>query len=214
MLVNVDKEDILTVTGLLITADPVSITVTARDTASQTVSQSFAVSVVSSSGVNFPNPSDEIDNEINSFVVTIETEDIPRVPEEARLVSQVYDITPMDAAGDELSGVSATVCLPVAGLARPNRLSVYHYGDDVGRWERLPSALNDMETLVCAESDSFSLFALGFAVSPNISSGLLPPTGGVAPSGWIIWFAAIAGMVILVSGASLGVSALSRRKPC
>ena len=106
------QRNILTVEALQITADPVSIRVTADDTDNPTASQSFAVSVVSELDVEFPNSSNEIDNDISGFLVEIETEDIPRV-EVARLVSQVYDITPVRTdGGDDLSMVSATcVCL-------------------------------------------------------------------------------------------------------
>ena len=200
----------LVVEGLRITTDPVTVTVTAEDRDGQSADQTFDVSVVSELDVELQNPPREIDY----FTVTDSTTDIPLFPAGERRVSEVYDITPIyvNMNNTELSG-PVTVCLPVAGLARPERLSVYRYGTDSVDWEQLPSALNADGTHVCADVDSFSLFALGFTIPvSDISSGLLPPTGGTAPSGWIIWFAAIAGVVVLAGGASLGISTLSNRR--
>ena len=215
IVLTVDGDD-LVVEGLLITTDPVTVTVTAEDSAGQSADQTFKVSVVSQFGVEFPNPSgEEIDDAIDHFIVLL-SPDIPPFPAGAEQVSFVYDITPRSANGRVLSEVSATVCLPVGEFQRPGRLSVYYYGADSADWERLPSDLkNAAGTHVCSDVDSFSRFTLGFTVPSSVSDtslGLLPPTGGTVPGGWIIWLAAVAGVVVLGGGVALGASALSHRR--
>ncbi len=109
------------------------------------------------------------------------------------------------------------VCLGITEEARRAvrgrvvSLTLYHYDATDGAWERLEgSAPNRMEEKICGTVDNFSPFALGYPAPVERSnlSILLPPTGGVTLSLWVLFGSGLLGLAV-VSG---GVFGLRRRR--
>ena len=113
---------------------------------------------------------------------------------------------------------NSEVCLSITEEARRAvrgrvvSLSLYHYDATDGAWERLEDSAPDSgEEKICGTVDSFSPFALGYPAPIERSnlSILLPPTGGVTLSLWVLFGSGLLGLTLVVSG---GVFGLRRRR--
>ena len=143
-------------------------------------------------------------------------ESVPPPPRGVLFVPEsVRDIN-IDQADDAFYNGSE-VCLGITEEAiravrgRVVSLSLYHYDATDGAWERLEDPVQGrMEEKICGRVDSFSLFALGYPAPVERSnlSILLPPTGGVTLSLWVLFGSGLLGLAV-VSG---GVFGLRRRR--
>ena len=132
------------------------------------------------------------------------------------------DISILDGSrndhGDNEFFRGSEVCLSItdetrrAVRGRIVSLSLYHYDETDMAWERLDSrpGPGDLETHICGTVDGFSQFALGYPAPIERSnlSILLPPTGGVTLSLWVLFGSGLLGLAV-VSG---GVFGLRRRR--
>ncbi len=125
---------------------------------------------------------------------------VPSAPSRVNFVSS-YDLAPVDTSNAEISEVDATVCLPLNGAFRSDRIfAVYHSADSVS-WDRLRSSISAERTHVCADTEEFSYFALGYIqLSEDEEDRLLPPTGGILPNIGLLLLLSIVGFALLLMG--------------
>ncbi len=142
----------------------------------------------------------------SSEIKSLKTEDVsgesavPSAPSRVNFVRS-YDLTPVDTSNAELSQVDATVCLPLNGAFKSDRIfAVYHSADSVN-WDRLRSSISAERTHVCADTEEFSYFALGYIqLSEDEEDRLLPPTGGILPNIGLLLMLGIIGFALLLMG--------------
>jgi len=123
--------------------------------------------------------------------------------------SSVIEIQWYDDTGSELATFDlnqpAEICVPfntddIAGAARgPEGMSVWRYNGT--EWIELNSTVNISAGTVCANTLSFSYFALGLSVADAEDVVVLPSTGGYAPSTWTMVLAMLAGIALVATGA-------------
>ena len=88
----------------------------------------------------------------------------------------------------------------IAGAAGgPDGMSVWRYNGT--EWIELNSTVNISAGTVCANTLSFSYFALGLSVADAEDVVVLPSTGGYAPSTWTMVLAMLAGIALVATGA-------------
>ncbi len=130
-------------------------------------------------------------------------EDIPKLPLQVRVFESV-DIKLYDKAGSSITEVAegAQVCFEVTQEVSDeveqdySLLTVYRLEEDTEEWTSLESSYKEDSNRVCAESEHFSLFALGY-VDKSI---LLPPTGGTLPNVITLLIITLLGWVFVLAG--------------
>ncbi len=130
-------------------------------------------------------------------------EDIPKLPLQVRVFESV-DIKLYDKAGSSITEVAegAQVCFEVTQEVSDeveqdySLLTVYRLEEDTEEWTSLESSYSKESSRVCAESEHFSLFALGY-VDKSI---LLPPTGGTLPNVITLLIITLLGCVFVLAG--------------
>ncbi|MCY3567254.1 MAG: LysM peptidoglycan-binding domain-containing protein, partial [Chloroflexi bacterium] len=128
-------------------------------------------------GVELTLPDDDALSDLAEIEFSAVAEaDAPAFPTGFRVAGGqvIVDITLLDSDGNEITELSeaATVCLPVSeetlAEAGDRPLDLLHYDDETETWTALPNAelrTEDGVSLLCAETDRFSRFAVGIRLS-------------------------------------------------
>ncbi|MBU97113.1 MAG: hypothetical protein CL901_03375 [Dehalococcoidia bacterium] len=150
-------------------------------------------------------------------IVSVSSSDVPAPPAPAaegvsgtfNFGSSIIKIQWYDDTGSELATFDlnrpAEICVPfntddIAGAAGgPDGMSVWRYNGT--EWIELNSTVNISAGTVCANTLSFSVFALGLSVADAEDVVVLPSTGGYAPSTWTMVLAMLAGIALVATGA-------------
>ena len=150
-------------------------------------------------------------------IVSVSSSDVPAPPAPAaegvsgtfNFGSSIIKIQWYDDTGSELATFDlnrpAEICVPfntddIAGAAGgPEGMSVWRYNGT--EWIELNSTVNISAGTVCANTLSFSFFALGLSVADAEDVVVLPSTGGYAPSTWTMVLAMLAGIALVATGA-------------
>jgi len=149
-------------------------------------------------------------------IVSVSSSDVPPPPSPAtegvsgtfNFGSTIIKIQWYDDTGSELATFNlnrpAEICVPfttddIAGAdGGPEGMSVWRYNGT--EWIELNSTVNISAGTVCANTLSFSFFALGLSVA-DAEDVVLPSTGGYAPSTWTMVLAMLAGIALVATGA-------------
>ena len=142
-------------------------------------------------GVQLTLPDDDALDELTEIEFwTVAEADVPEEPRGFRIAGDdaIVDITLRDADGEAISELAAlaTVCLPVSDKtlneAGEAALELLHY-DEADGWTPLPGAElrtgTDGAGVLCAQTDRFSLFAVGIQFADD--AGLATLSIGNAP---------------------------------
>ena len=151
-------------------------------------------------------------------IVVVSSADVPVPPVSAtegltsntfKFGSTIIDIQWYDDSGSALSSFSlnkpAQICVPFVqsdidgAVGGPDGLSIWRYnGTD---WIELNSAVNISDGTVCANTSSFSSFALGLAVATSPDAPVrLPVTGDHTPGVRSLILAMLAGFALIGTG--------------
>ena len=151
-------------------------------------------------------------------IVVVSSGDVPVPPDSAtegltsntfKFGSTIIDIQWYDDSGSALSSFTlnrpAQICVPfvqsdIDGAAGgPDGLSIWRYNGT--GWVELNSAVNISNGTVCANTSSFSSFALGLAVAvPTGERVILPVTGDHTPGVSSLILAMLAGFALIGTG--------------